>query len=373
MILSFGAQNFFSFAEGFEFSFNCGKNAANVMGIKGANASGKTNVLRALAFIGYFANSTFDLKPDEDILVQPFLDNKKSSSFFCHFSVEGQVYYYEFEVTRKEIVSEILKYDGRTGRCIFKRKENMLTLGKEGSSFASLKKMKLRSNASVISTANQYEFTCISPIYNFFAQIATNVTDAGMTGFRFDLSTVTKFYNENPAVFNRVKLFLASCDSGISDIKIRNGINSAGESFLYPVFIHATEDGQSGEILARHEALGSLKLYQILWLYFYTLDLGGVLAVDEFDCNLHPDLLPKLVELFGSTESNPRNAQFIFSTHDTSIMDNLGKYRIYLVNKKNNASYIYRLDELPSEILRNDRKITPLYRRRKIGGVPNFV
>lgn len=110
-----------------------------------------------------------------------------------------------------------------------------------------------------------------------------------------------------------------------------------------------------------------------MWLYFYTLDLGGILAIDEFDCNLHPDLLPKLVELFSSEESNPNHAQFIFSTHDTSIMDELGKYRVYLVNKKNNASYIYRLDELPSEILRNDRKITPLYRRRKIGGVPNFV
>ncbi|SHK64581.1 ATP/GTP-binding protein [Fibrobacter sp. UWEL] len=383
MLLSFGAQNFFSFAEGFEFTFKLDKNCpievskglptANIMGIKGANASGKTNVLRALAFIGYFANSTFALRPDEPILVQPFLDSEESSSFFCNFSLDSRTYYYEFETTRQRIVSEVLKFDGRSGKTIFKRKENKLTVSKDGMDFVDLKKMNLRSNASVISTAYQYGFECVKPIYAFFARMATNVTDAGMTGFRFDLSSVSKFYKEKPQVFNRVKTFLSFCDSGIADIEIRSETNGAGEEFFYPVFFHKTEDGHRAGILAHHEALGSLKLFQILWLYFYTLDLGGILAVDEFDCNLHPDLLPKLVELFSSEESNPNHAQFIFSTHDTSIMDELGKYRVYLVNKKNNASYIYRLDELPSEILRNDRKITPLYRRRKIGGVPNFV
>lgn len=383
MLLSFGGQNFFSFAEGFEFSFKLDKNCpveiskgatvANIMGIKGANASGKTNILRALAFIGYFANSTFALKPDAPILVHPFLDSEDSSSFFCLFSSGQQTYYYEFETTKKQIISEVLKLDGRTGKGIFKRNGNKLTISKEGASFADLKKMNLRSNASVISTAHQYGFACVKPIYDFFSKIATNVTDAGMTGFQFDISFVSKFYKENQVVFNRVKKFLAKCDSGIADIEIQRDNNAAGEEFFYPIFIHESANGHRAGILAHHEALGSLKLYQILWLYYYTLDLGGILAVDEFDCNLHPDLLPKLVELFSSEDSNPNKAQFIFSTHDTSIMDELGKYRIYLVNKKNNTSYIYRLDELPSEILRNDRKITPLYKRRKIGGVPNFV
>lgn len=383
MLFAFGAQNFFSFSEGFEFTFKLDKNCpveiskglstANIMGIKGANASGKTNVLRALAFIGYFANSTFALKPDDPILVQPFLDSETSSSFFCHFSAGDRSYYYEFETTKQQIIAEVLKFDSRSGKTIFKRKENKITISKEGVDFSDLKKMNLRSNASVISTAYQYGFKCVKPIYDFFSRLSTNVTDSGMTGFHFDLSSVSKFYKENPPVFNRVKEFLTLCDSGIADIEICSKTNGAGEEFFYPVFIHEADGGHRAEILAHHEALGSLKLFQILWLYFYTLDLGGILAIDEFDCNLHPDLLPKLVELFSSEESNPNHAQFIFSTHDTSIMDELGKYRVYLVNKKNNASYIYRLDELPSEILRNDRKITPLYRRRKIGGVPHFV
>jgi hypothetical protein len=54
-------------------------------------------------------------------------------------------------------------------------------------------------------------------------------------------------------------------------------------------------------------------------------------------------------------------------------MDHLGKYRTYLVNKKNNESYGYRLDEIPGDILRNDRPVSTPYRNGKIGGVPKIV
>ena len=92
--------------------------------------------------------------------------------------------------------------------------------------------------------------------------------------------------------------------------------------------------------------------------------------LDEFDINLHPDILPLLLNLFNDEQKNPHNAQMIFSTHDTSIMDRLGKYRTYLVNKKNNESFGYRLDEIPGDILRNDRPVSTPYRNGKVGGVP---
>ena len=97
-----------------------------------------------------------------------------------------------------------------------------------------------------------------------------------------------------------------------------------------------------------------------------------VLALDEFDIDLHPDLIPMLVELFENKELNKNNAQFIFTTHHTSIMDKLGKYKIVMVNKEENESYLYRLDEIPGDILRPDRPITPAYRANKIGGKPRI-
>ena len=100
------------------------------------------------------------------------------------------------------------------------------------------------------------------------------------------------------------------------------------------------------------------------------LEQGGVLLLDEFDINLHPNLLPMLINLFDDPEKNLNNAQMIFSTHDTAIMDRLGKYRTYLVNKENNESFGYRLDEIPGDILRNDRPVSSPYRNGKVGGVP---
>lgn len=94
--------------------------------------------------------------------------------------------------------------------------------------------------------------------------------------------------------------------------------------------------------------------------------------MDEFDTNLHPDLLPIIIDLFLSQETNPRAAQFIFTSHNLEIIDHLGKYRTVLVGKTESESFCYRLDEIPSDIIRNDRSISALYRGGKIGGVPNL-
>ena len=97
---------------------------------------------------------------------------------------------------------------------------------------------------------------------------------------------------------------------------------------------------------------------------------GGLLILDEFDINLHPHILPKLLNLFNDKTFNTEGAQMIFSTHNGEVLDWLGRYRCYLVNKENNESYAYRLDEIPGDVLRNDRPITPIYNRGDIGGVP---
>lgn len=53
-------------------------------------------------------------------------------------------------------------------------------------------------------------------------------------------------------------------------------------------------------------------------------------------------------------------------------MDYLGKYRIVLVNKENNESFLYRLDEISGDLLRNDRSISKVYENGKIGGKPRL-
>lgn len=99
--------------------------------------------------------------------------------------------------------------------------------------------------------------------------------------------------------------------------------------------------------------------------------MGGILILDELDINLHPDLIPILLNFFESEKLNPKNAQLIFTTHNNEIMDRLKKSRIILVNKEDNESYLYKLDET-GEILRNDRSISKIYNTGKLGGKPNI-
>jgi uncharacterized protein len=78
------------------------------------------------------------------------------------------------------------------------------------------------------------------------------------------------------------------------------------------------------------------------------------------------------VDLFENNETNLYDAQLIFSTHHADIMDKLSKYKTVIVAKENNESYAYRLDEIPGDILRNDRPISPVYKAKKIGGFPKI-
>lgn len=376
MLLEFGARNYFSFKEGFDFSLelngNCpesiskGKCVANTMGVKGANASGKTNVLKALSFIKYLCTESFSLPPKTEIPFNAFYDSKDSTSLFCRFAIDEIKYLYEIELNNQEILSEELSIDD-SEKYVFKREKNEITA--VGDKYTEIKELKLRSNVSVISSAHMNEFLSLDVFFKFFVNIITNVTDFGMMNLMLAPSSICKEYSENAQIFSEVKDVLAKADTGIVDVKIRRSMNPQGIIEFFPVFIHDV-DGKRFQVPFWHESNGTRNLFYTLYLYFRTLAGGGVLLLDEFDINLHPDILPLLLNLFNDEQKNPHNAQMIFSTHDTSIMDRLGKYRTYLVNKKNNESFGYRLDEIPGDILRNDRPVSTPYRNGKVGGVP---
>jgi len=156
---------------------------------------------------------------------------------------------------------------------------------------------------------------------------------------------------------------------GIKDVIIEERINEDNGTVYIPVFIHDSEN-KDYKISYKNESRGTKSLYFQLVLYKMVLTYCGVLVLDEFDINLHPDILPLLIELFTDERINITNAQLLFTTHNSGIMDQLGKYRTILVNKENNKSFLYRLDELPGDMLRNDRPIEPVYRSGKLGGVP---
>jgi len=379
MILNFGAKNFFCFREGvdisFELSQNCPKNisqgntVANVLCVKGANASGKTNVLKILPTIFQFCKNSFSLKPDDEIKIETFFNNIQPSEFYLEFIIRAIKYRYELSVTRKKVISEKLYRIKKRESLIIERKNNQFI--KCIDEYKELQIMKLRPNVSFISSAHQYGIASINNLYNFFSLNVSNVNYLGLSESKLDLNFVTDFFHSNKDAFEFSKNIIRNCDMGIDDIEIRKHTDTEGKLFYYPVFFHSVKQHKYN-LSFYNQSSGTRSLYLDLILYWGAIISGSVLVLDEFDTNFHPHILPKLVELFTNRELNSNQAQFIFTTHNADIMDVMGKYRIVSINKEDNESYGYRLDEIPGDIIRNDRSILPAYNAGKIGGVPRI-
>ncbi|MDY0327799.1 MAG: ATP-binding protein [Arcobacteraceae bacterium] len=375
MILEFGAKNFYSFKEGFEVDLtlnekNSKQKVANVLAIKGANASGKTNVLKLLSFLPSFVKNSFtELKPDEPILINSFFYNDEPIEIFIVFLDNTIEYRYEITLTKDKIFSEtIYKKEKRWTKIIW-REENKIDSVAE---YSEIKKIKLRNNASMLSTAKQYEIESIEHIYNLFELMIVNVHAHGRHELPIDYQSASKFYYDNPTIFEFVKDILRKSDTGIEDIEILSKEDKENGKVEYFPLFYFSKNKKDNFLTFHEQSSGTKELYRQLGFYKIVLSMGKTLVLDEFDTNLHPDLLPMLVDLFENKEINTKNAQMIFTTHHTEIMNKLGKYKIVLVNKESNESFLYRLDEIPGDMIRNDRPITPIYNAGKIGGKPKI-
>lgn len=379
MLLKFSARNFNCFREGIEVSLelggNCptsishGKSCTNVLCIKGANASGKTSLLKILGFLKDFCSSSFDYKPEQDIPVNSFFNNDEQIDICCEYTVEGTKYRYEVGLTRKRVIIERVSRKSQRWSVLFERTYDELNeCIKE---FAELYNVKLRPNASIISMAHQYQIVRIEVMYTFFSSFMSNVTWWGRTKLFSDYSWMSEWYTNNEDVLNKSKDIIREFDLGIEDISIESVEKEDGKLAYFPVFTHKT-NAPNKKLYYYAQSLGTKTLYWLLPYLTITLDRGGLLVLDEFDTELHPHILWKLVSLFDNAETNHLNAQLVFTTHNTEIMDLLSKYQTFLVNKEEGESFGYRLDEIPGELIRNDRPLSPIYNSGRIGGVPHF-
>lgn len=378
MLLEFGAENFCSFKEGFEISFQKSKNStediANIIAIKGANASGKTNVIKVLSFLRMFVPHSFsNLEPSQRIYINSFFKNEEPIVIYIIFLEKDIEYKYEIKLTETKIISETIWKKEKREVQVIKRTEKSIRTTKE---YKELESINLnRHNASIVSLAKQYGIEKINIIYNLFNNIFPNVGVFGKIDNKdmfFNLDSISEVYFNNEDSLDAIAHFLYKADTGIESIEIQQRKNEeTGETKYYPLF-HYKINEITYSLNYNEQSSGTQSLYLQLHYYLSILNLGGVLALDEFDINLHPDLLPMLLDFFENKELNKNNAQLILTTHNYDIMDRLGKYRTVLVNKEDNESFLYRLDEIPGDMIRNDRPISPIYNANKIGGKPKI-
>jgi len=381
MIKRLGFRNFLSFDQGVECSFESsdGKSVNTLLNVKGANGSGKSNFLKAISFFMNFVANSFGLKPEDTTGVTPFFQSQEPSYFFVEFTTdeasESYDYLYELELLPERVVSEKLSRKKlKYTECVV-RKDNTIT--KAISDFAEIKTMKLRTNASLVSSAHQYEIEAFSNIYLIFLRVLDSsdpsATSFFLRGSQRSLEGLTKTYHDNADFFNDIKKFITQCDLGIDDIHLLPETLANGEEIYTPIFIHKNQDKEY-PLRFQNESSGTKYLYYNLRFFLITTQYPTCLLLfDELDMSLHPDIVKKIIALFEERkQQNLPCGQMIFTAHNTNIMDALKADQVFLLNKEDNESFGYRVDECPSSLVRKDRGIRLPYEQGRIGGVPKL-
>ena len=370
--------------------------------VYGANASGKSNLLSAIDFMRNFVLRSSRGQQGESIDVDPFRLNVISeiqpSEFEIIFSSDHVLYRYGFEASQEEIVSEWLYFRPKTKEVeLFYRDGGQIdfheTLFAKGKLVAS--QGLVRNNALLLSVAAQFNEEKAIAVMNWFRNIRT------ISGIRDNLlQRITINRTKIQADKQKVIALMKDADLGIQDIEIefmtednipahypesiRNrlikDIKEGNIERVNDILFSHRKYGRDNEFLknvpfslGKEESSGTQKYFNLLGPIMDVLENGQVLVVDELDAQLHPNLVCRIISLFHSADFNHKNAQLIFNSHDTNLLDS-GLFRrdqIWFTDKdKYGATKLYSLADFSSDDVRKKEAFEKNYMKGKYGAVP---
>lgn len=330
---------------------NAKEKALPAVGIYGPNASGKSNILRAIGFVAQAVrNSHQHWQPEHGIPRTPFLLDTASryrpTRFVVEFVAEGVRYEYGFTCTDEHFEEEWLSsFPQRRERKLFHRQGGVVSFG---SSLKERRKLEIvaelaRPNSLFLSTATANNLDQFRPVAQWFA------TRLRGTWINFELLSpefTVKRYNTTEDR-QRILDFLRYADLNVVGINTNKMNIPADEMRTLKAIaevvgiefdevnippqidlLHRTADGDFALPLAT-ESNGTRSWLSLAGGVVQTLGSGGTLVVDELDANLHPTVAAALVDLFQNPETNTTGAQIIFNTHDVTLLGPVGFARLH--------------------------------------------
>lgn len=394
MIRKFSLENFYSFKRNCEVSFIVNKKAprseayftdnfkgrlTKLIAVLGANASGKTNLLKVLPFLRWVIASSFLLKSDEEIPIKPFVfgsSRKAPTKLVVEFEMDKLIFRYTLKINTKRFLSEELKVRKASNfKLLFSREWNKKDR-KYSYDFRNYNVSKgfeklVAHNASIIATAARAKHPLSTKIAHYWLKMQSNVKEEGRIPPEPVYDTA-KFFQMNPELKKKADKLLAKFDLGLSKVKIiEHKTEPEKKTFYIPFGLHRTKpQGENYPLPFTYESGGTKNLFVLLGKILETLKEGGIAVLDELDADLHPHMIPALTDLFLSKVYNPKNAQLFFTTHQSEILQRLDKYQIVLVEKgKNGESECWRLDQIRG--VRSDDNYYTKYLSGAYGALPD--
>jgi AAA15 family ATPase/GTPase len=338
--------------------------------VYGANASGKSNLIKALQYMRSVVLESAALQPGQTFdRLQPFKLDATSGSlptqFELTFILDGVRYQYGFAMNAQRIVSEqLLVYKAFKPQRWFERHFDAET-GKDVYEFGpGLKGAKnlwegaTRPNALFLSVAVQLNSDALRPVFDWFAHRLVIFNEQSPLSPHFSVQML-----KQEAQRHAIREFLRAADTSIADIEVATKQamvhnlhfdlatgkrkETASEQAVDEVkFHHVTEHGKAVFDLT-DESSGTRNLLFLTGPILDILGKGLTLVIDELDTSLHTLLVQALVRLFHRPEVNTGGAQIVFTTHDTSLLDAYGLFRrdqVWFVEKRpDQSSSLYPL------------------------------
>ena len=354
--------------------------------VYGANASGKSNLIKALHYMRGVVVESAKIQPGQTFAVQPFrLDEgsaSQPSAFEITFLRDGVRYQYGFAMTAERIVSEhLLVYKKFKPQRWFDRRfdkdanKDVYAFGPGLKGPKNVWEGATRANSLFLSMAVQLNSEALQPVFDWFAKHLVIFNE--QTQLSKDVSVQMLKQTEGR---KDICDFLRAADISIADIEVetspvplhvslsRHGLDEWEQPQLR--FHHTTEQGKAVFDL-QDESNGTRNLLFLAGPVLDILKKGQTLVIDELDTSLHTLLVRELVRLFHRPDINAEGAQLLFTTHNTSLLDAPDLFRrdqVWFVEKnKDQSSTLVSLHEFSP---RKNEALERGYLMGRYGGIP---
>lgn len=411
MILEFSVANLYSYKDKMTFSmlannsggleenyiiYNSDKNnnekkILKSAAIYGANASGKTNLFKILTNIILMIRNSHLMNPNSKLSLVPFKFDKttinKPSEFEIKYITKGIRYVYGFSADKDRIYEEYLYYypNGRE-TLIFDRREGESDYPREDKKILENISKVTPSNRFFLNSAANWNHDKCKEAFHFFESVINTFSNFD----ELKEISLKKYYEYQERKDNELKKFALDClqkaDLNIVNFDIVTAdVPKEIFSFIPEMIKQNLDDNIKGygvrfehknsEITLdfEEESKGTQILFELLPFFKEAITSESVIVVDELDRSLHPYLVKMLVNMFHDSKINKSNAQLIFNTHDTNLLDKnlFRRDQIWFTEKNNETgmSVLFSLSDIKGNNAENYEK---LYLMGKYGAVPDI-
>jgi energy-coupling factor transporter ATP-binding protein EcfA2 len=412
VLIRFEVENFRSIADPVELSMvaidpdrdaarpveGLGESLVTRAGLYGPNASGKSNVLAALAWLSDAVRDSLRAW-DEEIPIEPFALGTTSgtTTFELDAFIDGVRHQYELELDAEQVHYERLStFPAKRRRIVFEREDLGLTLSRGQGSSDGAREL-LTPTTLALSALSRLRHDVASQLPDWLKAATTAGVSlsrrrrlaSGGLGRHYLVSlfddpddgrqVLVAQHEQRESEREQARALLRLADLGIKDVSVvkramddRWGPDPGSERVVRSVELLHDTDGEPVPLPFTYESEGTRTWFGLIGTFLRALQRGGLLIIDELDASLHPTLAAEVLRIFADRDINPHGAQILFSSHDVSLLSHLNRDEVWLTEKrKNGATHLGPLSEFAGERVRKSQNLESAYLHGRFGAIPD--